>query len=156
MKAIKTAFCIALCITLFLTQPNPVCASEIPQPNQGKWVRLSQTEYEALKMQRKVGRQAYKVQQFFQEQIAEIADGSSSKGKVARVIGSATAGGLSGDIAGQLIGGGIGVVGSALGAFGAPIAVPLTAIGAVTGVAIYGIHRMTHEPSREEPEDQNH
>lgn len=156
MKAIKTAFCIALCITLFLTQPNPVCASEIPQPNQGKWVRLSQTEYEALKMQRKVGRQAYKVQRFFQEQIGEIADGSSSKGKVARVIGSATAGGLSGDIAGQLIGGGIGVVGSALGAFGAPIAVPLTAIGAVTGVAIYGIHRMTHEPSREEPEDQNH
>jgi len=156
MKAIKTAFCIALCITLFLTQPNPVCASEIPQPNQGKWVRLSQTEYEALKMQRKVGRQAYKVQRFFQEQIAEIADGSSSKGKVARVIGSATAGGLSGGVAGQLIGGGIGVVGSALGAFGAPIAAPLTAIGAVTGVAIYGIHRMTHEPSREEPEDQNH
>jgi len=107
-------------------------------------------------MQRKVGRQAYKVQRFFQEQIGEIADGSSSKGKVARVIGSATAGGLSGDIAGQLIGGGVGVVGSALGAFGAPIAAPLTAIGALTGVAIYGIHRMTHEPSREKPEDQNH
>ena len=58
--------------------------------------------------------------------------------RVKEAVGSTFAGAAVGGIAGKVIGGGVGVVG----ATGAPLWMPLAAIGAGVALASYGVYRL--------------
>ena len=62
--------------------------------------------------------------------------------RVKEAVGSTFAGAAVGGIAGKVIGGGVGVVGTVVGATGFPLWMPLAAIGAGVALASYGAYRL--------------
>jgi len=62
-----------------------------------------------------------------------------------QLLGSVAVGSATGYGFGQMLGGGVGVVGTTLGATGAALFVPLTIIGGLVGGTIYAIHQIDRD-----------